>query len=164
MILDIILLLPIIYGLIRGIFRGLVGELTAIVAVVIGVLLAKVFAPDLASVFVKNVNWNESICLLLSYVLIFMVATLSLHGIGYLLKRFLKAISLGWLNGGLGGLFGALKWALVVSVLINCFDMLDNTFHILKPETKDASYVYKPLQKVASVTWDTVEQLERSNV
>ncbi len=160
MILDIILLIPIIYGLIRGIFRGLVGELTAIVAVIAGVIVAKIFAPDLATLLLNNLNWGETACLLLSYILIFTLTALSLHGIGLLCKKFLKKISLGWLNHLLGGVFGMLKWAILVSVLLNCFDMLDKKRHILKPETKSASYVYQPLQKVASVTWDTIQDIE----
>ncbi len=160
MILDIVLLIPIIYGLIRGIFRGLVGELTAIIAVLAGIILAKIFAPDLATVLLDNLQWGEIACLLLSYILIFALTALSLHAIGLLCKKLLNTISLGWLNRLLGGVFGMLKWAILVSVLLNCFDMLDNKWHILKPETKRASHVYQPLQKVASVTWDTIQDIE----
>ncbi len=159
MILDIILLLPIVYGLIRGIFRGLVGELTAIVAVVAGVVCAKCFAPELSIRLTQIFTWSQQVCELLAYVLIFLVVTVGLHLLGKLLSRVLRAISLGWLNHLLGCLFGGLKWALIVSVLINCFNLLDARFHLLKPEVKKQSVSYQPLERLAAVTWDAMEQL-----
>ncbi len=160
MILDIILLLPIVYGLIRGIFRGLVGELTAIIAVIAGVVCAKFFAPDLAVKLTQIFAWGKQVCELLSYVLIFFVVTICLHLLGRLIARLLQAIALGWLNRLVGGVFGGLKWALVVSVLLNCFNLLDSYIHILKPEVKNASIAYKPLEKLASVTWDAFQDIQ----
>ncbi len=159
MILDIILLLPIVYGLIRGVFRGLVGELTAIVAVVTGIVCAKIFAPDLASMLLNVFTWGAQICNLIAYLVIFLVVTCTLHVVGKLVARLLSAISLNWLNRLTGALFGGLKWALVVSICLNCFNIIDKHFHILQPNVKKASVAYKPLEKLASVTWDAVEQL-----
>ncbi len=160
MILDIILLLPIVYGLIRGIFRGLVGELTAIVAVIAGIICAKLFAPELANAILNVFTWGIQVCNLIAYLLIFLVVTCCLHLIGKLLARLLSAISLGWLNRLAGGLFGGLKWALIVSILLNCFNLLDNHFQILKPEVKKASVAYQPLEKLASVTWDAIQEFD----
>ncbi len=160
MILDIILLLPIVYGLIRGVFRGLVGELTAIVAVIAGIICAKIFAPELATYILNVFTWNIQVCNLIAYLVIFLVVTCTLHLVSKLLARLLSAISLGWLNRLAGGLFGGLKWALIVSILLNCFNLLDNRFHILQPNVKKASVAYEPLEKLASVTWDAVEQLD----
>ncbi len=160
MILDIILLLPIVYGLIRGIFRGLVGELTAIVAVVAGVVCAKMFAPEFSCYLTQLFTWNQSVCELIAYLLIFLVVTLCLHAVGKLLARVLSAIALGWLNHLAGCIFGGLKWALVVSVLLNCFDMLDDQVHILKPSVKKNSIAYKPVKKLAAVTWEAIQNCQ----
>ncbi len=157
MILDIILLLPIFYGLIRGVFRGLVGELTAIVAVVAGVVCAKIFAPKAAVYLTTIVTWNSTICELIAYSAIFLIVTFALHLIGKLLSKLLKTISLGWLNRLLGAVFGAAKWAIIVSVLLNCFNMLDERFNILQPEVKKDSVAYVHLQKVAGVTWEAIQ-------
>ncbi len=160
MILDIILLLPIVYGLIRGIFRGLVGELTAIVAIIAGVICAKIYAPEFAIKLTEVFTWSKQVCELLAYLLLFLGATLCLHLIGKLIARLLRAISLGWLNHLLGCIFGGLKWALIVSVMLNCFNIVDASMHILKPEVKKASVAYKPLAKLASVTWDAIQEMQ----
>ncbi len=160
MILDIILLIPIVYGLIRGIFRGLVGELTAIVAVVAGVVCAKLFAPEVADVLTGIFTWGKQVCELLAYVLIFAVVTLGLHLLGNLLARMLSAIALGWLNRLAGGLFGALKWALVVSVVLNSFNLLEEYIQIIKPEAKKESVIYKPVERLASVTWNAIQEIK----
>ncbi len=160
MTLDIIILLPIVYGLIRGIWRGLVGELTAMVAILAGILCAKYFAQDLAEVLLETFAWSKEIMLLVCYATIFISVTLVLHLIGKLISKLLKTISLGWLNHLLGAVFGAFKWALIVSVLINCFDLLDNKFHILQPNVKEQAWSYEPIKSIATTTWEVIQDYD----
>jgi len=64
------------------------------------------------------------------------------------------SIALGGLNKFLGGLFAALKYALIVSVLLNVFNAMDAKFTMIKPKTKLESVGYKPLMSLAPVLWD----------
>ena len=84
--------------------------------------------------------------------------------VGWLLSKLMKAIKLGWLNHLLGGLFGTLKWALILSLVINAVDLLDGTFHFIKPEIKQQSVGYEPLRKVASIAWENVKPASDINL
>ena len=75
-LLDIILLAPVLYGLIRGIFRGLVEELTAIVAIIVAVICAKLFAPQAATMLMEYSAWQEQICQVCAYLIIFFTVAL----------------------------------------------------------------------------------------
>ncbi len=161
--LDIILLLPIVYGLIRGIFRGLIGELTAILAVVVAVICAKLFAPQVALRLIQHIELSEQICEITAYLLVFFGVALLLTLMGKGISRLLKAISLGWLNRLLGAVFGAAKWALLMSVLLNGAILFDEMFHFIKPEMKEQSVVYEPMRKIASVAWDEVRKINISD-
>ncbi len=66
-------------------------------------------------------------------------------------------MSLGGLNKLLGGFFGGLKYALIVSVLLNVFDAIDSKFPIVEPETKSNSFGYKPMLKLAPALWDEAQ-------
>jgi membrane protein required for colicin V production len=71
-------------------------------------------------------------------------------------------MSLGGLNKFLGGLFGALKYALIVSVLLNVFDAMDSRFPLIKAKTKEESIGYKPLLKFAPKLWDETKKNKES--
>ena len=157
---DIILLLPLVYGLIRGLFQGLVKELTAIAAIIIALLCAKFFAPQAALLIAKYVSFPENICQIIAYLAIFLIVALLLHLIGYIISKLLKAIALGWLNRLLGAIFGTLKWALIVSVLLNGVDLLDDYLHFIKPELKENSYMYEPMKKIVSIAWDEIKNFQ----
>lgn len=159
-IIDIIIVVPVLFGLFRGLYRGFVSELTSLVAVVAGVIGARIWAPGLSMQLGEMLALKPSVANLISYCLVFLAIALSLHLIGRLFTKFLSAISLGALNRLVGAIFGALKWALIVSILINGFDFLDKNYKILKPEIKKASICYQPMKQLASVAWDSVKEVE----
>lgn len=155
--LDILILLPIAYGLVRGLMHGFVQELTTLVALVVAVICTKFWTPQLSNYLQCLTNWEVNACRLAAWLIIFLGVALSLHLAGQLLGKLLSAISLGGINRLLGALFGAAKWALIVSILLCGFEMIDNTFHILKPEQKCNSIMYEPVRKIAAITWETLQ-------
>jgi len=57
----------------------------------------------------------------------------------------------------MGGIFGGLKYALIISVIINLFNIADSKFKILSPATKSESIVYQPILNLAPKLWDVAE-------
>lgn len=158
--LDFILILPLLYGLVRGLMRGLIGELTSIIAIVAAVVCAKLFAPEVANRFLQFVVLEMPIAEVLAYITVFLVVAISLNILGKLLKKLLHAISLGWLNRLLGAVFGTLKWALIVSVILNGVSLLDDMFGFIQPELKETSLAYEPMKSLASVAWQEVQNID----
>lgn len=157
LLIDILILLPVVYGLVRGLMRGLVQELTAIVALIAAWLCARQWAPALSVQLTEYVTWDASICQAVSYLALFFVIALGLNLAGRLFSRLLRAIQLGGINRLLGGLFGALKWLLLVSVVLNGIDLLDNHFHFIKPEQKEESFAYEPVKQIATIAWTEIK-------
>ncbi len=158
--LDIILLLPLVYGLVRGLFRGLVAELVGIVAIVAAIVCTRLFAPKCAIWLMQHVSLSEQVCEIIAYLLVFFVVLLVLKLVGVLVTKLLKAVSLGWLNLLLGAVFGTVKWALIVSVILNGVLLVDQYLPFFKPEWKENSATFEPLRKIASVAWDEVKTLD----
>lgn len=154
---DIIVLLPLVFGLARGIMRGLVKEIVAIFGLLISFVCARAFSSDLAPVIQDMLTWETDLSKTVAFLVIFFTVSICLSLLGWLLTKLLHAIHLGWLNRLGGGLVGLFKWAFIISVLINCIDFLDDHFHFLQPDLKENSCAYKPLRKIAAVglvAWD----------
>lgn len=152
--LDIYLILPIAIGFVFGLFKGLIKELTSLVAIVLGIYGAKLFAPLMASILINGFDFSPATANPLAYIILFIAIGVGLLFLANALNKIFNSLSLGGLNKLLGGLFGALKYALIVSVLLNVFDALDSKFSLMKQQTKDYSIAYKPLMKFGPKLWE----------
>ena len=140
--LDILIALPIVYGIIRGIMRGLVMEIFAIVGIILGIVVARIYAGEAAIWLQQFSQWDVNILQPVAAFVIFLVVALLCRLLAQLLTKLFKLISLGWINRLVGGIFGAAKWILILAVIITCVDMIDGVLHFIKPELKENSLLY----------------------
>jgi len=158
-IIDIVILIPIIFGFIHGLLRGLVREIISIVAIGVGIIASKLFAPKFAPLLMSAINMPDWLAKTLTYVIIFVGISLLCQVLGKLLRKFLKSVSLGWFDKLLGAIFGAFKWALLVSVVLNVLLLIDPYYEVFQPAAKQSSKCYEPTLKIAHITWDKANDL-----
>jgi len=118
--LDILISVIIGFCLIRGIFRGIIKEIVSIVGVFVGFYAAYTYYPIMAhwfSDFITNEAYLNIICFFLTFTILF----LAVGFVGVILRYVFKAAALGWADRILGGTFGLVKAALIVSVLLVAF-------------------------------------------
>ena len=60
----------------------------------------------------------------------------------------LKMLSLGLINSILGGIVSAIKFVLIVSVVLVLMEALDNKFSFMSNDLKKESMLYKPIKKI----------------
>jgi len=77
--------------------------------------------------------------------------------VGKLLTGFLRKMDLNWLNRLLGGVFGALASALLVSLLLNLLTFVDPYYEVIRSEAKTQSKLYTPTLRIASVAKKQLE-------
>ncbi len=161
--LDIILLFPIGLGFVFGLFKGLIKEITSLAAIVLGIYGAKLLAPIVSGLLVSSFHFSEKTAMPLSYLVLFIGIAIGLLVLAKSLEKVFDSMSLGGLNKLFGGVFGALKYALIVSVLLIVFNAIDSRFSLLSTETKDNSFMYKPLLNLAPTLWDEAKKEHQSN-
>lgn len=152
--LDLIILIPIALGFVFGLFKGLVKELASLAAILLGIYGAKLLAPSFSGFLITKLSFSAKTALPFAYLILFIAIAILLLLLAKTLDKIFDSIALGGLNKLLGGLFAALKYALVVSVLLNVFDALDSRFPIIKSKTKIESIGYKPIMKLAPALWE----------
>ena len=156
--LDLYLLIPIVFGFVFGLFKGLVKELASLAAIVLGIYGAKLFAPAVSGFLVHKFDFSIRTAQPVSYLLVFVVIALGLLMLASMLDKLFDSMALGGLNKFLGGLFGALKYALLVSVFLNLVNALDSHYSFIKEKSRQESFAYKPLLKLGPALWDETKK------
>jgi membrane protein required for colicin V production len=151
MVLNIILLIPILWGAFKGFRKGLIVELASILAIILGVFVCCKFSDVLANYLGMKLHTHLS-SLYLSIIAIAILFIGILILVFFLAKRIQKvaeALFLGWANRILGALFGAFKWALLLSMLLYLFDMLNAKAYLVGTDRLEQSWVYSHLVLLA---------------
>lgn len=65
----------------------------------------------------------------------------------------IKMLSLGIINSILGGIVSAIKYILIVSVVLMLIEAIDSKFSLLENDVKEQSMLYKPIKKIAPDLW-----------
>lgn len=156
--LDIIILLPLLIGLVRGLMKGLVIEIASIVAIVLGYIGSRLWGAMFAAWLIKQFSWPETVCMVVAYALLFIGISLLLHILARALSKLFQKVSLGWLNRLLGGIFGTLKWAIIVLTLVLCVHRLDEQFQFIQPDLKEQSIIYMQAAPLSEKMWAEIKK------
>ena len=107
---------------------GLVREITSLVALIGGFILA-VFYYSVPASWLSEISRNESVANLLGFMIIFLGCILVGAIISFIVNRFMKAVSIKWVDRLLGGVFGLLRgWAIcsIMVVALIAFPLREN--------------------------------------
>ena len=145
---DIILIVPVVWGLYQGFKKGLVIQVTSFIALGLGIYGAINFS-SLAVTYIRpffDINFNY--ISIVAFATTFLIIVIGIHFLGKATEKVLKLVALGFFNKLLGAIFGALKITLILSALVFLVEMLNSNIQIISHETKSKSLFYEPLSKV----------------
>lgn len=145
--LDIIIVIPLVYGMIKGFYNGLVREITALLALVVGVYVAINFSEYLEPKVVEVLGGYEQFVSIIAFGVLFLVTVLLIKTLGFVVDKLTKALALGIVSRFLGGIFGLLKVLVIFSFLL--FVITD--YNLVDKKTKNDSVLFKPLVDVAAI-------------
>jgi len=148
-IIDMVLAGLLVLGLVIGYRRGLFVELTSLVGLVLGVYGAIHFSYFLSDFLESKVSWEASMIQVIAFAGTFIIIVLALVFLGKALTTIAETIMLGFFNKILGALFGALKYALIVSVVLIIFSEFNKTFKFMDKSKTKNSVLYEPVKNLA---------------
>ena len=147
-IIDIILGALLLFGVIRGFMKGLFVEVASLVALVAGVYGAIHFSNFAAEFLDSKLDWDEKYINIVAFAITFIIIVLVIAVAGKALTKLADFAALGILNKLLGGVFGALKIALVLSIILNIFDKMNSTITFVDDEYTENAILYKPVKSL----------------
>lgn len=149
-IFDIIIAAVLLFGFIKGIKEGLFVEAASLIGLILGVYGAIHFSHYVSDFLKTKIDWNEKYITLLAFALTFILIVIVISLAGKLLTKIADFAYLGWINKITGGAFGALKWALIFSIVLMVFDKLNGDGLLVKSEDKAKSVLYEPVKNLAT--------------
>lgn len=159
-IIDIILAALLLFGFIRGLFKGLFVEIASLVALVLGVYGAIHFSYFAADLLESRVDWNEKTINIVAFAITFVIIVLAISLAGKALTKLADFAALGIINKLAGGVFGALKIGLILSILLIVFNKLNNTLPFMEKEDLEESMLYEPVKSLAPMIFPNLIKSE----
>ena len=147
--LDIILCIPLVWGLYKGFTKGLIIEAATMIAFGLGVWGGIHFSNYIAVKISSSFDWHSPYLPIISFAITFLGIIIIVYFIAKLVQRLVEGMALGAINKIGGAVFGALKFAMVMSVVIFMMDALEESYPIISFKTKEESLLYKPIGLIA---------------
>jgi len=115
---DILLALPLAYGIFQGFRKGLLQEVVSVIALMLGFILGLKLLTSAIPVVQEFIGDAHGLLPFVSFLLVFILILLGVRLFGVVLKKILDVTPFGTFDNVLGGILGGLKWCLAISLLL----------------------------------------------
>lgn len=148
--LDIIIILPLCWGIFIGVKNGFIIEIATFIALAAGIYGAIKFSAKVAEWIGQPNSVDGSYMPIIAFALTFVVIVVLIHIIAFMLDKLVKTAALGLPNRIAGGFFGMLKFAGIVCIFLLLIDKFNSKHEFLDPVLTQNSLLFKPMLSAAS--------------
>lgn len=142
--LDIILLIPLVFGAVLGFKKGLLLEIFGVLAFVLAII-GGFKLMEVGMVYLKQYIENfDQLLPFISFLIIFLAIIILVNMLGKLLKKAIDLTLLGGFDKFAGAILGLVKWAIGVSILL----WLVNNFGMELPGQDEELVLYPYLTEL----------------
>ena len=141
-IIDLLILIPLIYGGWKGFKRGFIMELFTILALVVGLYAAFHFSDKIIEMVVAKTHERPGYLHAISFLMLFLAVGAMVYFGGKALEKVLKIAQLSVLNKSIGAGIGVLKWGYVIGCILVFFNSLDSNEKFITKKHKENAVLH----------------------
>jgi len=141
-ILDIVLIIPLLYGAWRAFNKGFIMALFTILALLIGLYAAFHFSDKFSRFISAQTDSMPEYLPAFSFLILFLLVGACIYFGGKALQQVIKIAQLSLVNKLLGAALGLIKWVYLISGLLVFIDAVDLKQQFLSKELKSKSIIY----------------------
>ena len=141
---DIFLGVLLGFGIFKGIKNGLIVEFASLVSFFVGIYIAVKFSSVVGS-FIGDSKSSKVV----AFVLTFILVLVGIHLLAKVFSKIASALFLGLINTIGGGIFGGLKTALILGVILSLFQKVNINDTLISKETQESSLFFNPILKTS---------------
>lgn len=157
---DLIIAIPLLWGAIMGFRKGLILELASLAGLFLGIWGAMHFSDFTATYLSDWLEVSPSLISLSAFLLTFLIIVIAIYLLAKMIDKTLKLAALGPLIRITGAIFGLIKYALVITVLLYAFEAINSRWEFMAKESYQNAYGYKWLRAVNQPIHDWLDQLD----
>ncbi|MBR5843876.1 MAG: CvpA family protein [Bacteroidaceae bacterium] len=156
-VIDIIMLGLVVLMTIWGMVRGIVRQVGDVAALLLGVICTYIWSKDITALLFERTGWSLLVCEMVSYAGLFFVIYTAIRIVSGFLKSITRLVRLGWIDSIAGGLFGAFKTILFVSLALNLAMLVTKDAKVWKSPTLTKAICYETVRDFAPKVLNFVE-------
>jgi membrane protein required for colicin V production len=152
-VLDWFILLILLGGLIRGYIVGAVRQVGSVLGIVAGLLFSVEFMDSVGALIVTSLGLSDALAPLAGFTVLFLGVYVLFIALSRLVEQLFDTLSLSIVNQVLGGGVGAVKAALLLSLLF----LVLGSMELPEQETRNDSVFYQPMAEFLPRTIEATE-------
>ena len=156
---DLIFAIPLLWGAYKGFSKGLIISIASLFALFLGIYGAIRFSSFVGEYVSSNIEVQENYVPLIAFAVTFIGIVIGIHFLAKLLNKLIKAVALGWLNTIAGILFGLIKAAFILSIVIFIYEKIDSNNNLISKELKEESLLYEPVKVLAPAIFPSLDNV-----
>ena len=146
-LLDIVLGIFLGFGVYKGLKNGLFVEVASLVSFIIGIYIAVKFSSFVATA-IGGDDPSKTIKVA-AFVLTLIGVIIAIHLLAKVLSGMANMVFLGWLNKLGGAVFGTIKTALLLGIVLSLFQKVNVDDALISKETQEKSIFFEPILKTS---------------
>lgn len=156
---DVIFAIPLLWAAFKGFRKGFIVEVASLIALALGIYGAIKFS-DITGFYINQyVTISEQWLPYAAFALTFLGIVVGIHFLAKTIEKLVHAVALKPLNKIAGLLFGVLKSALILSIVLNLVEKVDEQFDVLSETVKEESVLYGPIQRLAPTVIPAIQNV-----
>jgi membrane protein required for colicin V production len=157
-VLDIILIIPLAWFTYKGFSKGLIIELATLIALLLGVYIAGNFSFYTADYLREHFDFHSKYMSIISFTLTFLGVVMLVMLFGKSLEKVVNMLMLSFINKLAGAVFGLLKVAFFLSVIIFILTTFGIEKNVIDKNMQEKSYLYGPVKSIAPAIFPAVKE------
>lgn len=146
---DILFIVPILWGAWKGFSKGFVIEVATLVALLLGVWGGINFSDMVADWLIGSFEFDEKYLPIVAFALTFLIILAAVFAVGKLVEKMVETAGIGIINKIAGGAFGLAKVALIISVILVIVNSYNDRLGFIPDDVKEQSLLYQPMTDMA---------------
>ena len=146
---DILIVLPLVWGGWQGFKKGFVIEIFTLLALLVGVYAGVHLSDQMTIILRDHVNIGWRYLPTTSFILVFLLVGAMVYFLGKLVEKLIDFTGLKLINKLAGLFFGVLKFLYIISIILLIEESFRVQAEVLPGEEKEKSLLYKPVRDLS---------------
>lgn len=161
---DWIIVIVLALGFLAGLIRGLIRQAFSFGGVIVGVVCGAFLYKPLAGFLLTGLKMTEKVAEVLSFIVILVVVPVLFGLVGRMISKLVHVADLGFVDRLLGGVFGTLKWFVLLGLIFQLMNITGLTEKVMRNREDQEKGFYPAVRDGSDFCLSWVWNKVRDNV